>query len=56
MRSAEFLIDSTSIVVITRIYKTIYKFWKKVNNQAIALIYFIYKDKSAEEIEEERII
>ena len=55
MRPAELFIDPASIVIVTRIYKTIYKFWKKINNQTIALIYSIYKNKSVEGIEEERI-
>ena len=55
MRPAELLTDPTPTTVATRIYEAIYKFWKKINNQAIALIYSIYKNKSTEGIEEERI-
>ena len=55
MRSAELPTDPASTVVVTRIYEAVYKFWKEVNNQAVALIYSICEDKPVEGIEEERV-
>ena len=55
MRSEKLPADPPPIITITRNYEAAYRSWKKVNNQAIALIYTICKEKPIEDIEKEPV-